>query len=492
MPILREISIQIRTSITICILLAAQIHAHTAAATGFDVITMQNGDIHIGTAALETFSITTADGRVSIPYLSMQKINIGNTASRDEIYTRFGERFSGEISDTEIMALRHSGPALPLAVADIASIEFSPQQQATPDNAPPDGIELTNGDRFSGRILSGDYLVKGKTSIHIFQRDDINIIDISSVADQPGSQVQLTSNNGEIVQGQLVSTSIRARTRYGQTLSLPLAGLSLLAFNLGHLAAASDFHFRRTIEPSSLIQDHMVDGTPAPVMAILPGGQYLRGDLQGNGDEDERPPVTMQIKPFAIGLYEITFNQYQMFCIDTGRELPDDQEWGRNRRPAINVSWEDATAYSQWLSRKTGYNYRLPSDAEWEYAARGNSKTRYWWGQLVDRPRANCEGCGSIWDGEKSSPVGRFLPNGFGLHDTAGNVFEWVADCLHDDFSQDPKDGTPVDRKACGKRIIRGGAWSFLPKEIRSANRWRDFPTRRSDDTGFRVARDLR
>jgi len=491
MPIPRKISIRYRTTAFICTLLIALTHTNSMAATGLDVITMQNGDIHNGTAALERYSIKTIYGSISIPYLLMQKLILGNRDHPDEIRTVFGERFSGNITDRVITALRLTGPTLPIAISDIASIEFSHPQLPTPDTNPPAGIEMSNGDRFHGWILHSDYLLKGNASIHLFKRDDIHILDIDPSPEQKSNLTQLATNSGEMVQGELVTNSIRAKTRYGGTIFLPLSGLNTLAINTKHLSGSPDFHYRRNIDPTALFRDRMVDDTPAPFMARLPGGPYQRGDLQGDGDGDERPPLTMQIKPFAIGLYEITFNEYKLFCADTGRDIPEDEGWGHGRRPVINVSWEDAQAYTQWLSRRTGHSYRLPSDAEWEYAARGNSNSRYWWGQQVDKPRANCEGCGSIWDGEKSSLVGRFPPNGFGLHDTAGNVFEWVADCLHDDFSTDPTDGSPVDRPQCGKRIIRGGAWSFPPKEVRSANRWRDFPTRRSDDTGFRVARDL-
>ena len=169
-----------------------------------------------------------------------------------------------------------------------------------------------------------------------------------------------------------------------------------------------------------------------------------------------------------------------------------DQAWGRGNRPVINVSWLEAQAYVDWLSAQTGQPYRLPSDAEWEYAHRAGATTRFPWGDDSGQARANCEGCGSIWDGDKSAPRGRFEANAFGLYDTAGNVFEWVADCFTDRFSSAPADGSPVDKPGCGKRVIRGGAWSFPPHEIRSANRWRDFPSRRSDDTGFRLALDLK
>ncbi len=491
MPIIRKISTRASAAVITCTTLLTLILSNSVVASGFDVITMKNGDIHNGTAALERYSIKTSYGVVSIPYQFMQRLSPGGKKGHDEIVTSFGDRFSGRISDLEITALRQIGPALPLTVSDIASIEFSPQQQTTNNDSPPDGIELTNGDRFSGWITSNNYLLKGAASIQIFNRKQIHIIDIDSVMDRTTNLVQVTTSSGEMIQGELITDSVKAKTRYGSSLNLPLVELNTLAFGVNHVAQAANFHYRRKIDPSTTTQDRMADGTLAPVMAKLPAGQYRRGDLQGDGDGDERPPIGIKLKPFAMGIFEITFNEYGLFCADTGRNLPDDEGWGRGRRPVINVSWEDALAYTQWLSHKTGHNYRLPSDAEWEYAARGNSETRYWWGQQVDKPRANCEGCGSIWDGEKSSLVGRFSPNHFGLHDTAGNVFEWVADCLHDDFSQDPTDGSPVDRPQCGKRIIRGGAWSFPPKEVRSANRWRDFPTRRSDDTGFRVARDM-
>ena len=192
-----------------------------------------------------------------------------------------------------------------------------------------------------------------------------------------------------------------------------------------------------------------------------------------------------------MGLYEVSFEEYDLFCAATGRTRPDDSDWGRGRRPVVNVSWKDAVAYAEWLSGRTGRRYRLPTDAEWEYAARAGSATRFWWGDELQAGRANCEGCGTPWDGEKSAPVGMFEPNSFGLHDTAGNVFEWVADCWLGSFADAPEDGSAVEKPDCVSRVIRGGAWSFPVHEIRSANRWRDFSTRRSDDTGFRLVREL-
>jgi formylglycine-generating enzyme required for sulfatase activity len=252
-----------------------------------------------------------------------------------------------------------------------------------------------------------------------------------------------------------------------------------------------DFNPRRQQIPESLFRDRMVDGTPGPEMIALSGGEYLRGDSSGDGDNDEKPPRPVKPGPFAIGTFEVTFEEYDQFCDATGHPRPDDEGWGRGRRPVINVSWQDAKAFTDWLSSKTRQIYRLPSDAEWEYAARAGTRSRFWWGNEPGTARANCEGCGSLWDGEKTARVGKFRANPYGLHDTAGNVFEWVADCYHDSFANAPIDGSALDKPGCGKRVIRGGAWSFPPREIRSANRWRDFPSRHSDDTGFRIVREL-
>ena len=462
-----------------------------ARAAGFDLVTMKNGDIHHGTTALERFTIETEYGKVTVPYGLMESLHIGNGKQPDQLRTRLGDRFSGHILDQELIILRPLDPLLPLKITDISAIDFSHLQIPLPKVPPPNAVEIRNGDRFSAWVLTGDYLVKGSTSIRLVSDKEIHIMDIDSVLDESSNVAQIITNSGDQVQGQLLLSHARIKTSYGQTLEIPASQLSTIAFRVNHASAHPDFNFRRRLHPSSLIRDHLIDGTPGPEVIALRGGRFQRGDLQGSGDTDEQPPVWISLQPFAIGVYEVTFDEYDLFCTDTGCDKPEDEGWGRGRRPVINISWEEATAYTQWLSRKTRQRYRLPTDAEWEYAARAGTTTRFWWGQEPGVSNANCEGCGSIWDGEKSALTGRFHPNGFGLHDTAGNVFEWVADCFHDDFSIAPKDGSPIEKPGCGKRVIRSGAWSFPPKEIRSANRWRDFPTRSSDDTGFRIVREL-
>jgi formylglycine-generating enzyme required for sulfatase activity len=125
----------------------------------------------------------------------------------------------------------------------------------------------------------------------------------------------------------------------------------------------------------------------------------------------------------------VTFEEYAKFATAVGRKLPEGEGWGTGNRPVINVSWKDAVAYAEWLSEQTGKRYRLPSEAEWEYAAGAGTETKYWWGNEVGINRANCDGCGSQWDNKQTAPVGSFDANPLGLYDTAGKVFEWVQDC---------------------------------------------------------------
>jgi formylglycine-generating enzyme required for sulfatase activity len=224
-----------------------------------------------------------------------------------------------------------------------------------------------------------------------------------------------------------------------------------------------------------------------PEMVVIPPGQFRMGDLHGGGMYWENPVHDVRIDySFAVGKYEVTFAEWDACVSDggCGNYHLIDWGWGRGDRPAINVSWDDARGYVAWLSRKTGREYRLLSESEWEYAARGGATTRYSWGNSIGSGNANCSGCGSQWDTVASSPAGSFRPNGFGLFDVHGNVWEWVEDCWRDDYSGSPP-------RECRERVLRGGSLVSGPRNVRAAARSREATDHRLVVNGLRVARTL-
>lgn len=242
-------------------------------------------------------------------------------------------------------------------------------------------------------------------------------------------------------------------------------------------------------------------GLLEPVMVDLPAGRFRMGNVQAEKTTgktaytDELPVRWVTIaRAFKMGRYEITFEEYDQFAAETGRSLPGDSGWGRGKRPVINVSWQDAKEYAKWLSAKASKRYRLPTEAEWEYAARAGTATLYWWGDEIGKNQANCDGCRSEWDNKQTAPVGSFQPNKFGLYDTAGNVWEWVEDCWHENYEGAPGDGSAwleAKRGDCGKRVLRGGSWFNVPVDLRVSNRRWNFAGYRYGYIGFRLAQDL-
>ena len=247
------------------------------------------------------------------------------------------------------------------------------------------------------------------------------------------------------------------------------------------------------------------DCPECPELVVVPAGSFTMGSPSSEeGREDVEGPqhrVTIP-EPFAVGKYEVTFAEWDA-CVAAGGcngHRSDDKSWGRGRRPVINVSWEDAKAYVAWLSRKTGEDYRLLSEAEWEYAARAGTTGPFHFGSTISTDRANYHGgfnftYGSGREGvyrKKTIPVGSFPANGFGLHDVHGNVYEWVEDCWHDSYAGAPRDGRAwVTGGDCVRRVLRGGDWDDLPWSLRSAHRFRSPSGSRYVNRGFRIARTL-
>ncbi|MCB1777533.1 MAG: SUMF1/EgtB/PvdO family nonheme iron enzyme [Candidatus Competibacteraceae bacterium] len=249
-------------------------------------------------------------------------------------------------------------------------------------------------------------------------------------------------------------------------------------------------------------QERLRGGDTGPEMVVIPAGKFLMGSSPENEwarQVSEGPQRLVAFaQPFAMGRYAVTFEEYDRFCTATGRGKPSNNGWGRGRRPAINVSWEDAVAYCAWLSHETRAPYRLPSEAEWEYAARAGTTTAFWWGNEIDPTRANYDSRFVHQNSargtyrQKTVPVDDFQPNPFGLYQVHGNVWEWVQDSWHDHYQGAPTDGSAWEKSSVGGlRVLRGGSWFNAPKWLRSATRGRFNPRFRGDIRGFRLARTL-
>ena len=255
-------------------------------------------------------------------------------------------------------------------------------------------------------------------------------------------------------------------------------------------------------------RDRLKDGGEGPEMVQLPPGRFLMGSPDGDdlANDNEQPQHEVRIaRPFAIGRYPVTFDDYDRFVLATRkrglmerlfgddvenkqRELPGDQSLGRSRRPVINISWFDAVAYCVWLSGQTGRTYRLPSEAEWEYACRAGTATR--WSCRDDEKALSDYAWFDANSGGKTQPVGEKRPNPWGLHDMHGNVWEWVLDQRHSHYQGAPADGSVWGNASVlfSSTMLRGGSWWDDARSLRSADRFGLDPGNRSVFYGFRLA----
>ena len=227
-------------------------------------------------------------------------------------------------------------------------------------------------------------------------------------------------------------------------------------------------------------------------MVSVPAGEFRMGSRDPEAEDNEKPAHRVTVPAFKLGKYEVTFAQWDACVADGGCNSysPDDRGWGRGNRPVFIVSWDDVQSFIDWLNGKTGGNYRLPSEAEWEYAARAGSTTNYSWGDDIGNHLANCESwyCGDRW--EHTAPVGSFPANAWGLHDMHGNVEEWVQDCWNDSYEGAPTDGSAWTSGGCDWRVVRGGSWDLHPWYLHSASRSGVDRSYRFYLIGFRLAQD--
>ena len=251
---------------------------------------------------------------------------------------------------------------------------------------------------------------------------------------------------------------------------------------------------------------NLSDCPNCPSLVVVPAGAFLMGSPEsekGRGKDEGPQHKVMFEKPFAIGKYEVTFAEWDA-CARQGacQQKPSDEGWGRKKLPVINVSWSDANQYLAWLAKTTSKPYRLPTEAEWEYAARGSAKidsasAPFSTGVTINYKQANYDAnftYGSSKRGiyrQKTVDVGSLPPHGFGLHEMHGNVWEWVQDCYKPSYIDAPADGSAVAAFECKLHILRGGAWNYHPQLLRSAYRYATPGDVRLNNAGFRVARDL-
>jgi formylglycine-generating enzyme required for sulfatase activity len=216
------------------------------------------------------------------------------------------------------------------------------------------------------------------------------------------------------------------------------------------------------------------DCEQCPEMIVIPKGSFMMGDIQGVGDPDEQyiHKVTFE-NDFAIGKFEITWNEWEI-CMADGAcpevKVGDDSIWGEEKRPVIHAFHKEAFMYVKWLSDKTGKNYRLLSEAEFEYVARAGTQTKFYWGNEIGVDHANCTDCLSNFK-RGTDPVGTFVPNQFGVYEILGNLWEVIEDCYHDTYEGAPTDGTARIDGDCKSRVIRGGGWHDDAWNMRAANR---------------------
>ncbi|WP_367154613.1 SUMF1/EgtB/PvdO family nonheme iron enzyme [Methylomonas sp. HYX-M1] len=261
--------------------------------------------------------------------------------------------------------------------------------------------------------------------------------------------------------------------------------------------------------------DPNIDRSVEPILPNLvpiPAGQFTMGspDSEPGRDADEGPQHEVKLAAFQLAEAELTFNEWERCVQAKACRQVEDHGWGSGNRPVINVNWDDAQSYIAWLNKRLNLSgdaaYRLPSEAEWEYAARAGSQTAYYWGNAKQCDYANGAdqslkkdkdwSYGDSWtyadcaDGYAyTAPVKSFKANNFKLYDMSGNVWEWVQDCYHDNYQGAPADGRAWEKNKCETRALRGGSWFIKPSILRSANRDGFRPVAALDFTGFRLAR---
>lgn len=242
--------------------------------------------------------------------------------------------------------------------------------------------------------------------------------------------------------------------------------------------------FKEDVLPNLPSKNHQTYIEPA--LVFIKAGSFTMGGIIGS-QKDEKPSHKVKIKKsFYMGRYEVTFEEFDKFCEDTGLKKPDDNGWGRGKRPVINISWEEAKAYTLWLSKKTKHQYKLPSETQWEYAARAGTETIYSSGNSFST--LNKYAWYDPHSNNSTQEVGLKKPNNWGLYDIHGNVYEFCEDWYINSYENTPRNEKAYNIKTSSK-VIRGGSWAEEPYSLRTSNRFKVKITMKHSMNGFRLVR---
>lgn len=397
---------------------------------------------------------------------------------------------SDYIREYELPPLLNSGRALPVGFQKI-DLQWFDTKGIAPKQVFYHQNKFYNefATNTQGRSDFVQELVKA-IEIRFLQRDQRQFADQQPAASTPAIKDEAsTSDPEQTTEAATIKELVQPIKKDGifNNRNLLFAG-GLLLF-LGGLVYAALFLLSqpKTNEPV-MLENNLV-------LQPIPSGDFKMGGQLGSHANAEPVHPVKFASPFWMSATEVTFAQYDAYAQEQQLNLPNDEGWGRGQHPVINVSWHGARAYAGWLSKHNakGLNCRLPSEAEWEYAARAGSQVLYSWGERVGKNKAHCLGCGSEWDGKlQSVPIASFAPNLFGLYDMHGNVAEWVADSWHDNYWGAPRDGSVWQSGGNEeRRVVRGGSWGDGPDEIHSAHRIRIEPDSLNNSIGFRVVCEL-
>ncbi len=468
-----------------------------------------------GTAVLTDFGIAKAIGSdasltgvgksIGTPhYMSPEQARGESVDGRSDLYSlgiAFYEMLTGDVpyqgEDTFAVALKHINDPKPIL----------PQHLATWQPLLDGMVGKDPAERFvdAEQLLSAiEPYLSGETPT-VYSGGTQVISSISPVAEE--SQVESTNRNGLYfaIGGALLAVLVIAGGSW-LTSSTPLAppGGNLVGTVVSTsvtmpTATAGNLPARESQPPTKVVpvaprtlRDPLAGGGQGPELIVVPPGRFLMGDIQGVGEQDEQPVHSVtQKRPFAIGLYEVSIEEFRVFCAATGHKLPTSARQGDDRLPVNSVNWQEANDFVQWLSQQTGQRYRLPSEAEWEYAARAGRDSSYYWGNEAGFGNANCDGCNGRQSGLGLQLVDSGPANPLGIYNALGNVGEWVDDCWVPDYQGAGGDESLRQVEPCEQRTIRGGSFLDGPADIRVSARTGLDASMQFSNLGFRVVRDL-